>query len=303
MNDCIIIGSGPAGLTAGIYASRANLKALVVGGFMWGGQLMLTSDVENFPGFPKGILGPDLMDNLRIQAERFGAEIKFEDVNAVDLTSKPFQVYTGSDEYKARSLIIATGASARWLGLENETRLRGKGVSACATCDAPFFKDKKAVVVGGGDSAMEEALFLSRYANEVKVIHRRNKLKASKVLQRRAFKNPKIKFIWESTVTDILGQNKVEGVKLQRVNKKEIFSLDCDAVFIAIGHIPNTELFKDHIEMDQYGYINTKDMTQTNIEGVFAAGDVVDFRYRQAVTASASGCKAALDAEKYLQGL
>jgi len=301
--DVIIIGSGPAGLTASIYTSRASLKTLVVAGALWGGQLMLTTEVENFPGFKKGILGPDLMDNLWKQAERFGAEMIFDDATAVDFSSKPFKVTVGSKAYEGKSVIIATGASARWLGLESETRLRGRGVSVCATCDAAFFKDKKTVVVGGGDSAMEEALALSKFVREVKVIHRRDKLRASKILQERAFKDPKIGFIWNSSVQEILGKDKVEGIRLRKVDSNEEFELTCDAVFVAIGHKPNTEIFKGQIELGKAGYVVAGDETKTRVEGVFVAGDVEDYRYRQAVTAAGTGCKAALDAQKYLEGV
>ena len=303
MYDVIIIGSGPAGLTAAIYNSRAKLKTLVVAGTMWGGQLMLTTEVENFPGFKEGILGPDLMDNMWKQAERFGAEMIFDDATAVDFSSKPFKVTVGRKVYEGKSVIIATGASAKWLGLESETRLRGRGVSVCATCDAAFFKDKKAVVVGGGDTAMEEALALSKFAREVKVIHRRDKLRASKILQERAFNDPKIEFIWNSTVQEILGKDRVEGARLRKVDSNEVFELACDAVFIAIGWKPETEIFKGQIELDEKGYVVVKDGTKTNVEGVFVAGDVQDYRYRQAATAAGEGCKAALDAEKYLEGV
>jgi thioredoxin reductase (NADPH) len=268
---------------------------------MWGGQLMLTTEVENFPGFKEGILGPDLMDNMWKQAERFGAEMVFDDATAVDFSSKPFKVMVGNKVYEGKSVIIATGASARWLGLESETRLRGRGVSVCATCDAAFFKDKKTVVVGGGDSALEEALALTKFAREVAVIHRRDKLRASKILQERAFKNPKIKFIWNATVQEILGKDKVEGVRLRKVDSNEEFELACDAVFVAIGHKPNTEIFKGQIELDEKGYVIAKEETKTSVKGVFVAGDVTDYRYRQAITAAGAGCKAAMDAEKYLE--
>ena len=300
MYDVIILGSGPAGLTASIYTSRAGLQSLVVAGFTWGGQLMLTREVENFPGFENGILGPDLMTEMRKQAERCGAELLFEHATAVDFNSKPFKVTAGSKVYEAKTVIIATGASAKWLGLPSETRLRGRGVSVCATCDGPFFRNKKAVVVGGGDTAIEEALFLSKILNEVKLIHRRDKLRACKWLQEKAFMNPKISFAWNSTVTEILGKNRVEGVKLRNVVSDEESVLSCDAVFLAIGYTPNTAIFKDQIEMEETGYITVKEQSRTNIEGVFVAGDVADHRYRQAVAASGSGCKAALDAEKYL---
>jgi len=299
--DVIIIGSGPAGLTAAIYTSRTELKTLVVAGAMWGGQLMLTMKVENFPGFKDGILGPELMDNMLKQAERFGAHIIFEDATAVDFSSKPFKVSVGDKIYEGRTVIIATGTSPKWLGLESEQRLRGRGVSTCAICDAAFFRDKRVVVVGGGDTALEEALILTKFAKEVKVIHRRDKLRASKILQERAFKNPKIEFIWSSTVKEILGKERVEGIKLRKVDTDEEFELKCDGVFIAVGQRPRTEIFKDQIELDEAGYVIVKDETKTSLEGVFAAGDVKDRRYRQAITAAASGCKAAIDAEKYLE--
>jgi thioredoxin reductase (NADPH) len=301
--DTIIIGSGPAGLTAAIYTSRARLKTLVVAGAMWGGQLMLTTDVENFPGFKDGILGPHLMDNMKQQAERFGAEIVLDDATAVNFTSKPFNVSVRDKVYEGKSVIIATGASAKWLGLESERRLRGKGVSVCATCDAPFFKDKNVVVIGGGDTAMEEALALTKFVNEVKVIHRRDKLRACKLLQERVFKEPKIGFVWNSTVQEILGKDRVEGVRLKRVDSGEETELACDAAFIAIGYKPNTDIFKDQIALDAKGYIMVQDATKTNVEGVFVAGDVEDYRYRQAITAAGAGCQAAIDAEKYLAGI
>jgi len=300
--DVIIVGSGPAGLTAAIYTSRAGLKTLVVAGMLWGGQLMLTQEVENFPGFENGILGPDLMETMRKQAERFGAELIFENATSADFKSKPFKITAGNTVYEAKTVIIATGASAKWLGLESETRLRGRGVSVCATCDAPFFRNKKVVVVGGSDTAMEEAFVLSNVASEVKVIHRRDKLRACKFLQEKAFANPKITFVWNSTVQEILGKDRVEGVKLRNVVSGEESVLECDAVFVAIGHKPNTAIFKDQIELDQTGYIVAREETRTNIDGVFVAGDVADYRYRQAIAAAGSGCKAALDAEKYLIG-
>jgi thioredoxin reductase (NADPH) len=300
--DVVIFGSGPAGLTAAIYTSRAGLKTLVVAGTLWGGQLMLTREVENFPGFENGILGPKLMEEMRKQAERFGTELIFENATAADFKSKPFKVTAGNKTYEGKSVIIATGASAKWLGLESETRLKGRGVSVCATCDAPFFRNRKVVVVGGSDTAMEEAFVLSKVASEVKVIHRRDKLRACKFLQEKAFENPKITFVWNSTVQEILGKDRVEGVRLRRVDSGEESVLECDAVFIAIGHKPNTDIFKDQIELDQTGYIVAREDTRTNIEGVFVAGDVADYRYRQAIAAAGSGCKAALDAEKYLIG-
>ena len=300
--DVVIFGSGPAGLTAAIYTSRAGLKTLVVAGTLWGGQLMLTREVENFPGFENGILGPKLMEEMRKQAERFGAELIFENATAADFKSKPFKVTAGNKTYKGKSVIIATGASPKWLGLESETRLRGRGVSVCATCDAHFFRNRKVVVVGGSDTAMEEAFVLSKVASEVKVIHRRDKLRACKFLQEKAFENPKITFVWNSTVQEILGKDRVEGVRLRRVDSGKESVLECDAVFLAIGHKPNTDIFKDQIELDQTGYIVAREDTRTNIEGVFVAGDVADYRYRQAIAAAGSGCKAALDAEKYLLG-
>jgi len=300
--DVVILGSGPAGLTASIYTSRAGLKTLVVAGTLWGGQLMLTQEVENFPGFENGILGPKLMEKIQKQAERCGAELIFEHATSVDFKSKPFKVTAGNTVYEAKAVIIATGASAKWLGLESETRLRGRGVSVCATCDAPFFRNRKVVVVGGSDTAMEEAFVLSKVASEVKVIHRRDKLRACKFLQEKAFENPKITFVWNSTVQEILGKDRVEGVRLRNVVSGEESVLSCDAVFVAIGHKPNTGIFKDQIELNQTGYIAAREETRTNIDGVFVAGDVADHRYRQAIAAAGSGCKAALDAEKYLIG-
>ncbi|MCK4243777.1 thioredoxin-disulfide reductase, partial [Candidatus Bathyarchaeota archaeon] len=284
-----------------IYTGRAGLKTLVIAGTMWGGQLMLTMEVENFPGFKDGILGSDLMDNMWKQAERFGAEMIFDDAAAVDFSSKPFKVKMGDKVYEGKSIIIATGASAKWLGLKSETQLRGRGVSACATCDAAFFKDKKVVVVGGGNTAIEDALTLTKFAREVKVIHRRDKLRAGKILQERAFKNPKIEFIWKSTVQEILGKDRVEGVRLRKVDSNEEFELACDGVFIAVGYKPNTEIFKGEIELDQAGYVIADDAIKTSVEGVFVAGDVQDHRYRQAITAAGSGCKAAIEAERYLR--
>jgi thioredoxin reductase (NADPH) len=300
--DVIILGSGPAGLTAAIYTSRARLKTLVVGGALWGGQLMLTREVENFPGFKNGILGPKLMEEIRKQAERYDAEVVLETATAVDFKSKPFKVTAGNKSYEAKSIIIATGASPRWLGLESETRLRGKGVSVCATCDAPFFRNKKVVVVGGGDTAIEEAMILTKFASEVTVIHRRDKLRACKCLQDEAFSNPKIKFVWKSTVQEILGKDRVEGIRLRRVDTGKETELSCDAVFLAIGYMPNTEIFRDQIELDNMDYIVPREGTKTNIKGVFVAGDVADYHYRQAIAAAGSGCKAALDVEEFLMG-
>ena len=300
MYDIIIIGSGPAGLTAAIYTSRAGLKTLVAAGAAWGGQLMLTAEVENFPGFKDGTLGPELMDNMYKQAERFGAEIIFEDASEVDFSMRPFKVKAGNNVYRGQSVIIATGASPKWLGLESEKRLRGRGVSVCATCDAVFFRDKVAVVVGGGDTALQEALELARFVNQVKIVHRRNQLRASKVLQERASKNTKIQFIWNSTVQEVLGENKVDGVRLKRTDTGEETTLKCDAVFVAVGHEPNTQVFKGQVELDEKGYVVAKDETRTSIEGVFVAGDVKDYHYRQAITAAGAGCKAALDVQRFL---
>lgn len=299
----IIIGSGPAGYTAAIYASRAELKPLMLAGGEMGGQLMITSDVENYPGFPDGIMGPEMMESFKAQAERFGTEVLPVDVTEVDFSSRPFRVKTASDEYLAESVIIATGASAMWLGIPGETEFRGRGVSACATCDGFFFRGKKVVVVGGGDVAMEEATFLTRFASSVTVIHRRDQLRASKSMQQRAFSNPKIDFIWDSVVEEVLGENSITGLRIRNLKTGEESILDTDGFFVAIGHKPNTELFKGQIELDARGYVAVAipETSYTNIEGVFAAGDVRDHRYRQAVTAAGEGCKAAIDAERWLE--
>ena len=301
--DVIIIGSGPAGYTAAIYASRANLSVLMFQGYQVGGQLMLTSEVENYPGFEDGILGPPMMEKFEAQARRFGTEMIPEDVSHIDFSRRPFKITTDSGEYLARTIIIATGASAKWLGLPSEQRLQGRGVSACATCDGFFFKKKDVAVVGGGDTALEEAIFLTRYANHVTVIHRRDSLRASKIMQDRAFKNPKISFIWNADVTEVLGEDEVTGLRLRDVKTGEEAVVPVQGLFLAIGHKPNTDLFKGAIEMDRAGYIVPTEYTMTNIPGVFAAGDVTDHRYRQAVTAAGDGCRAAIDLERWLESL
>jgi thioredoxin reductase (NADPH) len=298
--DIIIIGSGPAGLTAAIYAGRALVKTLVVGGRTSGGQLMLTSDVENFPGFADAVEGPTLMAEMRKQAERFGAEIIDDDAESVDFSTKPLKVVVGKTVHTAKSVIISTGSSAKWLGLASETKLRGKGVSSCATCDGYFFREKRIVVVGGGDTAIEEALFLTKYATEVNLIHRRAELRASKIMQRRALSNDKIRFVWNSVVDEVLGENKVEGVKVRDVSTGELSIIACDGVFVAIGHQPNTQIFERQITLDEKGYIVARG-TKTSVDGVFVAGDVHDYKYRQAVTAAGEGCKAAIDALAYLE--
>ena len=307
-HDLIIIGSGPAGYTAAIYAGRANLKPLVIAGQNAGGapggQLMLTSDVENFPGFPEGIQGPDLMDKMRGQAERFGATVITQDVTKVDFKKKTFSLETGSGKtYAARSVIIATGAAAKWLGLESETKLRGHGVSACATCDAAFFRDQRVVVVGGGDSALEEALFLTRFAGHVTVVVRRDSLRASQIMQDRAQKNKKIDFLWNSEVLEINdpAAGRVTGVVIKNSQDNATSEFKTDGVFIAIGHQPNTAVFKGALKLDRVGYLVTTDIVKTSVEGVFAAGDVHDHRYRQAVTAAGFGCAAALEAQRWLE--
>ena len=302
----IIIGSGPAGLTAATYAARANLEPLVFEGSQPGGQLTITTDVENYPGFPDGILGPDLMDKFRDQAKRFGAECHFKHVTKVDLSDRPFKVWVANETYTSDTIIIATGATARLLGLESETRLMGHGVSACATCDGFFFKDKKVLVIGGGDSAMEEANFLTKFAAEVQIVHRRDALRASKIMQDRIMNNPRITIQWNTVLEDIEGNEAdgVSGVSLRDTRTDEVRQEPCDGVFLAIGHVPNTELFDAVLDLDEQKYIRTVDVSsRTSIAGVFACGDVQDHIYRQAITAAGTGCMAAMDAEKYLESV
>lgn len=318
--DVLIIGSGPAGCTAAIYNSRAFLKTLVIGGFEAGGQLMLTTDVENFPGYPDGVQGPEMMADLRKQAERFGATFIDVDATDVDFTKRPFTVTTSDGEHQAKAVIVATGSSAKWLGLESEKRLMGRGISACATCDGFFFKDKEVVVVGGGDTAMEESLFLTKFASKITIVHRREEFRASRIMQSRVLDHDKIEVLWNSEIIEILGKDNVEGVKIARhpegnpsenikdmddpeASDGEVFDLECNGYFAAIGHTPNTSLFKGQLHLDESGYIMPEGtgQTRTSIPGIFVAGDVFDHRYRQAITAAGSGCKAAIDAEKWLE--
>jgi thioredoxin reductase (NADPH) len=301
--NVVIIGSGPAGLTAAVYASRANLAPLMIEGFDAGGQLMLTTDVENYPGFVDGIMGPELMERMRKQAARFGTEYLTENVQSVDLSARPFKVTSTSGDYRAHALIVSTGAKAKMLEVSGEKELLGHGVSTCATCDGFFFRDRELIVVGGGDSAMEEAVFLTKFASKVTIVHRRDSLRASKIMQERAFKNDKIDFVWDSTIERIEGNGKVESVQIRNLKTEEITPMTTDGVFVAIGHTPNTSLFEDQLELAG-GYIVTRGgTTETSVQGVFAAGDVVDFRYRQAITAAGMGASAAIDAERYLEGL
>ncbi len=296
-----IVGSGPAGLTAAIYAARANLEPLVIGGYAPGGQLMITSDVENYPGFPEGIQGPELMQKFRQQAERFGTRFVDADIDRVDLSGRPFRLWVENTEYTADSVIVATGASALWLGLENETRLRGRGVSACATCDGFFFRGRKVAVVGGGDTALEEATFLTKFASEVVLVHRRDQLRGSKIMQQRALDHPKIQVRWNSEVSDVLGDDVVSGVRLRNLVTGAETDEPMEGLFVAIGYKPNTDVFRDWLEVDDMGYLIVRGQTGSKIEGVFVAGDVHDHRYRQAVTAAADGCRAAIDAERWLE--
>lgn len=297
----LIIGSGPAGLTAAIYAARADLEPLMIEGVERGGQLMITTDVENFPGFADGIMGPDLMEQMRKQAERFGTRIISSDVTDVDFSKHPFTASVGQDSYSADSIIVSTGASARWLGVEGEERLRGFGVSACATCDGFFFKEKELIIVGGGDTAMEEALFLTRFASKVTVVHRRDAFRASPIMVARILDHPKIEVLWDSVIDEIVGETLVTGAKIRNVKTDKVTDFAADGLFVAIGHSPNTKVFNGSLDLDEAGYILTEPgTTVTSVDGVFAAGDVTDKIYRQAVTAAGMGCQAALDAQRWL---
>jgi thioredoxin reductase (NADPH) len=297
----VIVGSGPAGLTAALYAARANLEPVCIEGLEAGGQLMLTTDVENYPGFPKGLLGPEMMQLFREQAGRFGTQFVSGNVDRVDFSKRPFKLWAEDELIEAKSVVIATGASAMWLNIPSETKLRGHGVSACATCDGFFFKDKDVAVVGGGDTAMEESTFLTKFARTVTVVHRRDKLRASKIMQQKAMHNPKIGWKWNAAVTEVIGDKAVEGVRVQDVHTKREEVLPVQGLFLAIGHKPNTGFLKGQIALDAQGYVIVKDNTRTSVEGVFVAGDVFDHRYRQAVTAAGSGCMATIDAERWLE--
>jgi thioredoxin reductase (NADPH) len=304
VRELIVIGGGPAGYTAALYSARAELKPLVIEGFQWGGQLMITSDVENYPGYPDGILGPEMMADFRRQAERFGAEFITDDVTKVDFSERPFRVWVEGEEYRARAVIVATGASARWLGLESEQKLRGRGVSSCATCDGAFHKERPIVVVGGGDSAFEEALFLTRFGSKVTLVHRRDEFRASQIMVNRARQNEKIQFMTPYVVDEVVGDESVTGVRLRHADTGEPVEIEAGGFFVAIGHDPNTSLFLDQLDHDPAGYLVTQPhSTETNVAGVFAVGDVQDHVYRQAVTAAGSGCMGALDAERYLAEL
>jgi len=304
VRNLIVIGGGPAGYTAALYAARANLEPLVIEGFQWGGQLMITSDVENYPGYPDGVMGPEMMSEFRRQAERFGTEFVTDDATRVDFSERPFRVWVDNDLYRANAVIIATGASARWIGLDSEERLKGRGVSACATCDGAFFRDKHIYVVGGGDSAMEEALFLTRFGIRVTIVHRRDEFRASQIMVDRARANDKIDFITNAVVEEVLGGDFITGLRLRNTETNETWDVPAGALFVAIGHDPNTGLFLDQLDHDAAGYLVTEPRsTQTNIPGVFAVGDVQDHVYRQAITAAGSGCMGALDAERYLAEL
>jgi thioredoxin reductase (NADPH) len=299
--EVIVIGGAAAGYTAALYAARANMSPLVIEGVTWGGQLMITSDVENYPGYPEGVLGPQMMQDFRKQAERFGAEFITDDATKVDFSERPFHVWVGDEEYRAETVVVATGANARQLGLESEVKLQGRGVSYCAVCDAAFFDEKEVVVVGGGDSAMEEATFLAKFATKVTIVHRRDEFRASPIMVDRARANERIEFVLDSVVEDVLGDERVTGVVIRNLKTGEPIELPADALFVAIGHDPNTGLFRGQLDMDEAGYLLTDGKTtRTNVPGVFAAGDVQDHTYRQAVTAAASGCMAALDSERWL---
>jgi thioredoxin reductase (NADPH) len=297
----LIIGSGPAGLTAAIYAARADLSPVMIEGMQRGGQLMLTTEVENYPGFPDGIMGPELMEGMRKQAERFGTRIVSSDVTKVDFSQQPFKAWVGGDEYESDAVIVSTGASARWLGIPGEERLRGYGVSACATCDGFFFRDRRLAIVGGGDSAMEEAIFLTKFASKVTIVHRRDEFRASKIMAQRALDHPKIEVLWDTTVDEVLGDDLVTGIKVTNVKTGASSELPVEGLFLAIGHDPNTKIFQGQVELDPSGYVITDPgATTTSVPGVFAAGDVVDHYYQQAVTAAGMGCRAAIDAEHWL---
>jgi thioredoxin reductase (NADPH) len=302
--DVVILGSGPAGLTAALYAARANLHPLVIKGIDAGGQLMLTTEVENFPGFPDAVLGPELMERMEKQAARFEAELLHQEATRVDLSASPFGVWSGDEEWRARTVIVATGASAKMLGLDSERRLLGHGVSTCATCDGFFFRGQELLVVGGGDSAMEEALFLTRFATKVTVVHRRDALRASKIMQDRALAHDKIEFMWDSVIDEVLGDGQVSAARVRNLKTGENQEVEAGGVFVAIGHTPNTKLFQGQLDMNDQGYVKIQEpTTRTSVEGVFAAGDVVDFMYRQAITAAGMGCQAAMDAERFLEAL
>ena len=296
----VIVGSGPAGYTAAIYTARADLKPVMIEGMERGGQLMLTTDVENYPGFPDGIMGPEMMEGFRKQAERFDTRIMSSNVTKVDFSARPFKLWVDEDEYTADTVIISTGASARWLGIESETRLRGHGVSACATCDGFFFRDKAIAVIGGGDSAAEEALFLTKFASKVYVIHRRDELRASKIMATRVLEHDKIEMVWDTVVEEVLGDDVMTGLRIRNRVTDEVSELPVEGMFLAIGHTPNTKIFEGHIDLDDKGYILTGENTMTSVPGVFAAGDVTDHVYRQAITAAGMGCQAAIDAERWL---
>lgn len=300
MYDVIIIGSGPAGLTAAIYSTRADLKTLVISGIKWGGQLMLTTLVENFPGFPEGIQGPDLMANMRKQAERFGTEFVDDNFTSADFSSKPFKISVGDKTYESKSVIIATGADTKWLGVPGEQEKIGRGISSCAPCDAAFFRNKNVIVVGGGDSAMEEALVLTKFADNITLVHRRDSFRASEIMQKRVKENPKIKIMFNSEITEVLGELKVEKVKIKNNQTNEINEMPIDGIFVAIGHMPNSAMFTG-VDLNEEGFIKIHDHYLTNIEGVFVAGDIHDNHYKQAITAAGYGCAAALEAQKWLE--